>query len=68
MVEPLGGEMAGIIYAGGPGKGQVANFDVMLKDYYESRKWRANRKPTKAALGELGLADVAAEPMRIRKL
>jgi len=68
MVEPLGGEMARIIYAGGPGKRQVANFDVMLKEYYEMRKWRANWNPTEAALGELGLADVAAEPIRIRKL
>ena len=60
--------MAGIIYAGGPGKRQVANFGMMLKEYYELHNWRANRKPTEAALDEFDLADVAAEPRRIRKL
>ena len=52
----------------GPGKGQVANLAVMLKEYYQLRKWRANGKPTKAVLSELGLADVAAELKRLRKL
>ncbi len=64
----MGEEMARIIYTGGLGEGQVANFDMMLKEYYKLHKWRANRKPTEAALGELGLADVAAELERLRKL
>ena len=60
--------MARIIYTGGLGEGQVANFDMMLKEYYKLHKWRTNRKLTEAALGELGLADVAAELERLRKL
>ena len=53
---------------GGPGKGQVANLDIMLKEYYQLRKWGADGKPTETVLSELGLADVAAELKRLRKL
>lgn len=51
----------------GPGKGQVANLEVMLREYYSLRKWDADGKPTERTLTELGLADVAAELKRPRK-
>jgi aldehyde:ferredoxin oxidoreductase len=41
----------------GPGKGQVFEADVLLKDYYKARGWNARTGvPTAARLKELGLA------------
>jgi aldehyde:ferredoxin oxidoreductase len=45
----------------GPGKGQVANLELMLREYYEFRGWDRRGIPTKRTLTELGLSDVAEE-------
>jgi len=45
----------------GPGGGQVANLEVMLREYYELRKWDKRGRPTKRLLERLGLMDVADE-------
>jgi len=39
----------------GPGKGMVAELDVMLKEYYEVRGWDEMGVPTQEKLGELTL-------------
>ncbi|MEM2908509.1 MAG: aldehyde ferredoxin oxidoreductase family protein [Candidatus Hadarchaeales archaeon] len=52
----------------GPGKGQVANLEIMLNEYYKLRGWSENGVPTKQTLGELGLSDVAEELERLGRL
>ncbi|MDI6819647.1 MAG: aldehyde ferredoxin oxidoreductase family protein [Candidatus Hodarchaeaceae archaeon] len=52
----------------GPGKGQVANLEIMLREYYKLRGWGENGIPTRRTLGELGLSDVAAELERLGRL
>jgi aldehyde:ferredoxin oxidoreductase len=47
---------------GGATAGKSPDMDVMLKEYYEWRKWDWNTgKPTKEKLVELGLPDVAKD-------
>jgi aldehyde:ferredoxin oxidoreductase len=52
----------------GPGKGQVANLEIMLNEYYQLRRWDRNGKPTRRLLIELGLADVVDELKRLGRL
>ncbi|RLG39519.1 MAG: aldehyde ferredoxin oxidoreductase, partial [Thermoproteota archaeon] len=53
----------------GPGKGQVVELEVMLREYYEYRglDWETGW-PKRAKLEELGLGDVADELGRLGKL
>ena len=51
----------------GPSKGQVVNLKVMLRDYYELRKW-PNGKPRRKTLVDLGLEDVAEELERLGRI
>jgi aldehyde:ferredoxin oxidoreductase len=42
--------------------GKSPNMDILLKEYYNFRKWDWNTgKPSKEKLGELGLEDVARD-------
>lgn len=43
----------------GGAKGQVVNLEVMLKEYYEYRKWDENGVPKRELLEELGLMHYA---------
>ncbi|MCS7131209.1 MAG: aldehyde ferredoxin oxidoreductase C-terminal domain-containing protein, partial [Hadesarchaea archaeon] len=52
----------------GPGKGQVANLEIMLNEYYKLRGWSENGIPARQTLEELGLKDVADELERLRRL
>lgn len=45
----------------GPGRGQVANLEIMLDEYYRLRRWDQEGKPKPQTLAELGLEDVARE-------
>jgi aldehyde:ferredoxin oxidoreductase len=51
----------------GPGKGQVANLELMLREYYELRGWDRRGIPTKRTLTKLGLSDVVAELKRLSR-
>jgi len=51
----------------GPSKGQVVNLEVMLRDYYELRKW-PNGNLTRKTLTEVGLVDVADELERLGRI
>ena len=53
----------------GPAKGQVVNLEPMLREYYQVRKydWKTGY-PTKKELEEVGLADVARELKKRKKL
>jgi aldehyde:ferredoxin oxidoreductase len=51
----------------GPSKGQVVNLEVMLRDYYELRKW-PDGNLTRKTLTEVGLVDVADELERLGRI
>ncbi len=51
----------------GPGKGKVANLELMLREYYQLRDW-PNGVPSRKALVGLGLAGVADELGRLGRL
>ena len=45
----------------GPSRGQVVDLEPMLDEYYVSRGWDAEGRPTAAKLERLGLTEAAAE-------
>ncbi len=51
----------------GPGKGKVANLELMLREYYQMRDW-PNGIPSRKTLVDLGLTDVADQLKKLGRI